>query len=241
VANAADYEDRELSRMRQTIARRMTEAKQAVPHFYVTSEIDMGEALKWRQQLNVAVEKEGGVKISVNDMIIKAVAKALHKYPSLNASYVNGKLRLNKRINVAMAVALDEGLITPVVSDADKKSLGTIAADARQLIEKARSGSLRPEDFQGGTFTVSNLGMYDVESFVAIINPPQAAILAIGSTKPTVVVKAGTSDNATPEFGVVQLMKVTISADHRVTDGAVAAQFLQELKRVLQNPLSLLV
>ncbi len=236
---AGEYEERDLSRMRQTIARRMTEAKQTVPHFYVSSEVEMGEAMKWRQQLNVAVEKEGGTKISVNDMVIKAVAKALHKYPSLNSSFAGSKVRINQHVNIAMAVALDEGLITPVVMDADKKSLGTIAADARQLIEKARAGTLRPEQFQGGTFTVSNLGMYDVDSFVAIINPPQAAILAVGSVKPTVVVKNNSADS--PEFGVVQLMKVTISADHRVTDGAVAAQFLQELKRILQNPLSLLI
>lgn len=236
---AGEYEERDLSRMRQTIARRMTEAKQTVPHFYVSSEIEMGEAMKWRQQLNVAVEQESGIKISVNDMVIKAVAKALHKYPSLNSSFAGSKVRINQHVNIAMAVALDEGLITPVVMDADKKSLGTIAADARQLIEKARAGTLRPEQFQGGTFTVSNLGMYDVDSFVAIINPPQAAILAVGSVKPTVVVKNNSVEN--PEYGVVQLMKVTISADHRVTDGAVAAQFLQELKRILQNPLSLLI
>lgn len=241
VQAAGEYEERELSRMRQTIARRMTEAKQTVPHFYVSSEIDMGEALKWRQQLNAAVEREGGTKISVNDMVIKAAAKALLKFPAINASYANGKVRFNNRVNVAMAVALDEGLITPVVMDADKKSLGTIASDARQLIEKARVGGLKPEQFQGGTFTVSNLGMYDVDSFVAIINPPQAAILAVGSVKPTVVVKGKVADDGSAEFGVVQQMKVTISADHRVTDGAVAAQFLQELKRILQNPLSLLI
>lgn len=228
-----------LSRMRQTIARRMTEAKQQIPHFYVTSEIDMTEALKLRQTINRNLE--GSAKVSVNDMILKAVAKALQKYPALNNSYVDGKIRVNGRINIAVAVALDDGLITPVVFDVDQKSIGQVALESRSLAEKARAGSLRPEEFQGGTFTVSNLGMYDVTSFVAIVNPPQAAILAVGTSKSVVVLKSGSTDDNTAQFGVAQQMNVTISADHRVTDGAVTAQFLQELKRILQNPMLLLV
>ena len=238
-ANGAEYTEQTLSRMRQTIARRMTEAKQQVPHFYVSNEIDMTEALKLRLTLNAA--NEGGAKISVNDMVLKAVAKALRKYPALNNSYVDGKIRVNQRVNIALAVALEEGLITPVVTDVDQKSIGQVATEARELALKARAGSLKPEEFQGGTFTVSNLGMFDVSSFVAIINPPQAAILAIGSTKPVVVVKSGSPEEGNTEFGVIQQMTATISADHRATDGAVAAQFLQELKRILQNPMLLLI
>ncbi len=237
--SGADYSEQSISRMRQTIARRMTESKQQVPHFYVSNEVDMSEALKLRQTLNQA--NEGGPKISVNDMVLKAVAKALRKYPALNNAYVDGKIRVNNRVNVAVAVALADGLITPVVFDVDQKSIGQVAAEARTLAEKARTGSLRPEEFQGGTFTVSNLGMFDVSSFVAIINPPQAAILAVGSTKPVVVVKSGSPEDGTAVFGVSQQMTLTISADHRATDGAVAAQFLVELKRLLQNPLLLLV
>ncbi len=242
LAPGQDYVEQPLSRMRQTIARRMTEAKQNVPHFYVSSEIDMTEALKLRQTVNGAITQSGGSsKVSVNDMVLKAVAKALRKYPALNNSYVDGKIRVNSRVNIAVAVALEDGLITPVVPDVDQKSIGQVAAEARALAEKARAGTLRPEEFQGGTFTVSNLGMFDVSSFVAIINPPQAAILAVGSTKPTVVVKSGSSEGGQDEFEVIQQMSVTLSADHRATDGAVAAQFLQELKRILQNPLTLLV
>ncbi len=233
-----EYDEVTLSRMRQTIARRLTESKQQIPHIYITNEIDMSAALKLRQQLNTSLAESGeGGKISVNDMVVKAVAKALRKVPMVNNSYVDGKLRVNHRVNVAVAVAVDEGLITPVVFDTDQKSMGQIAREVKALAEKAHAGKLRPEEYQGGTFSISNLGMYDVSSFVAIINPPQSAILAIGSSKPTVVPKG---DSLT-EFEIIQQMSVTISADHRVIDGAVAAQFLQELKKLLQNPMLLVI
>ncbi len=241
--SGAEYDEQPLSRMRQTIARRLTESKQQVPHIYITNEIDMTEALKLRQTINAAIidGDKNGAKVSVNDLVLKAVAKALRKHPALNNSYVDGKLRVNHRVNVANAVAVEDGLITPVIFDADQKSIGQIALEARAQAEKARAGKLRPEEYQGGTFSVSNLGMYDVSDFVAIINPPQSAILAVGAAKPAVVVKGGSPEDGTAEFGVIQQMSVTISADHRVIDGAVAAQFLQELKRLLQNPLLLLV
>lgn len=238
--STADYEEKELSRTRAVVARRMTEAKQQVPHIYLTSEIDMTEALKWRQTINAALEKDGGSKASVNDLVIKAVAKTLKKVPALNATFVDNKIRFYKRVNVAFAVALEDGLITPIVKDADQKTIGQIAAETKVLVDKARKGKLALDEFQGGTFSISNMGMYDIDSFSAVINQPQVGILAVGSTVPKVVVK-GNGDTDNPEFGVIQAMKVTISVDHRATDGAVGAQFLLELKKILQNPLLLLV
>jgi pyruvate dehydrogenase E2 component (dihydrolipoamide acetyltransferase) len=239
-AASGDYEEKELSRVRQVVARRMSESMQQVPHIYLTTEIDMTEVLKWRKTINAALEKDGGPKASVNDLIIKAVAKALLKVPALNASYDNNKIRLYKRVHVAFAVALDDGLITPVVRDADQKALGQIAGETKTLVDKARKGRLSLDEFQGGTFTISNLGMYDIDNFTAVINQPQIAILAVGSTVPKVVVK-GNADSDNPEFGVIQAMKVTISVDHRGADGATGAVFLQELKHLLQTPLLLLV
>jgi pyruvate dehydrogenase E2 component (dihydrolipoamide acetyltransferase) len=239
-AASGDYEEKELSRVRQVVARRMTESKQQAPHIYLTTEIDMTEALKWRKTINAALEKDGGPKASVNDLIIKAVAKALLKVPALNASYDNNKIRLYKRVHVAFAVALEDGLITPVVRDADQKALGQIAGETKALVDKARKGRLSLDEFQGGTFTISNLGMYDIDSFTAVINQPQIAILAVGSTVPKVVVK-GNAATDNPEFGVIQAMKVTLSVDHRGADGATGAVYLQELKHLLQTPLLLLV
>ncbi len=239
-ASTADYEEKELSRTRQVVARRMTEAKQQAPHIYLTTEIDMTEALKWRQTINAALEKDGGSKASVNDLIIKAVAKTLKKVPALNATFADNKIRLYKRVHVSFAVALEDGLITPIVKDADQKALGQIAAETKILVDKARKGKLALDEFQGGTFSISNMGMYDIDSFTAVINQPQVAILAVGSTAPKVVVK-GNGDTDNPEFGVIQAMKVTLSVDHRAADGAVGAQFLLELKKILQNPLLLLV
>lgn len=230
-AGAPESELVDLPRIRQTIARRMTESFQA-PHFYITNTVDMGKALAFREEINAQVD--GPQKVSVNDLIVKAVALALRKFPSLNASFAGDQVRLYKRIDVGIAVALDGGLITPVIPDTDNKSLGAIAAMSKDLIERARGGGLRPEEYQGGTFTVSNLGMYGVESFVAVINPPQAAILAIGTINKEPVYRDG-------EFVPVDIMRMTISADHRVTDGAEAARFLAEVKRYLEKPMLLAV
>lgn len=224
------YEERDLSRMRQAIARRMAESKRVAPHFYVTSEIDMTEALKLRNSLNALLEE--GAKISVTDMLVKAAAKTLHEFSEVNASYVEGKLRVYQRINIGIAVALEQGLVTPVIPDCDKKPLSQIAHEAKQLVERARTGRLRAEDFVPGTFTISNLGMFDVEEFVAIINPPEAAILAVGSVIARPVAVDG-------EVKVADRMRVTLSADHRVLDGAVAARLLQRLKIFLEQPLHL--
>lgn len=221
-----------MSRMRQTIARRLVESKQQAPHFYVTMAIEMDKAMELRANLNAL--GDGETKVSVNDMVIKATAIALQKHPGLNVTFDGEAIHVHGAVHMAMAVALDEGLITPVIRDAHAKSLLQIAQESRALAEAARAGGLRPDQYQGGTFTISNLGMFGVEEFSAIINPPQGAILAVSAVQEQPVVRDG-------ELAVGRVMRVTVSADHRVTDGAQVAVFLQELKNVLENPLRLLV
>ncbi len=232
LAAGEDYDELPLSRMRQTIARRMAESKQHAPHFYVTVEVTMDEAMRAREQLNEMLGE--AAKVTVNDFIVKASAIALRKFPALNSSFAEGKVRRYHRVHIAIAVALPEGLIAPVLHDCDQKNLKTLGAEAKALAERARAGHLRAEDYEGGTFTISNLGMFDVESFVAIINPPHAAILAAGKAQARPIVRHGA-------VAVASIMKLTLSADHRVTDGAEAAQFLTEVKRLLENPLQLLL
>jgi pyruvate dehydrogenase E2 component (dihydrolipoamide acetyltransferase) len=227
-----DHTERELSMMRKAIARRMALSKTTAPHFYITSEIDMERAIAMRQSLNELATDE--VRISFNDMILKAVANALRQFPRMNVSYADDRLRLHQRVHLSMAVALDDGLITPVIRDCDRKSLGEIAREAKELTERARARRLKPEDYTGGTFSVSNLGMFDVEAFGAIINPPEAAILAVGSVKQRPVVVDG-------QLSIGHRMKVTLSGDHRAIDGATAAQFLQIVKRLLEQPLTLML
>ena len=228
---APSTEDVPLTRMRQTIARRMAESKQQAPHFYVTVEILMDEALALRARLNGDL---GEKVVSVNDLILKAAARALRTFPNLNGSFTGESLRRHGEIHMGFALALPEGLIVPVIRHCDRKSIPEIAREAKDLGERARTGRLHPDELQGATFTVSNLGMFDVENFIAIINPPQAAILAVGSAQPRAVVDGGAIRAAT-------VMKATLSADHRVTDGAEAARYLAEVKRLLQNPALLLV
>jgi pyruvate dehydrogenase E2 component (dihydrolipoamide acetyltransferase) len=225
------------SRMRRAIARAMTESKPGVPHIYITSEIDMAEVMKLRKQINDSGASD--VKISVNDMVVKAVAKALVKFPQVNSSYTAGAdnqpgVIRHPQVNVSVAVAIEDGLTAPVVRDADKKSLGAIAAEIRELAGRAREGKSKQTDLEGATFQVSNLGMFDVVDFVSIITVPQAASLSVGAVRQTPVVRDG-------EIVIGEMMYVTLSVDHRVADGATAAQFLQELKRLLQSPMSLLV
>jgi pyruvate dehydrogenase E2 component (dihydrolipoamide acetyltransferase) len=221
----------DISRIRRTTGRRMLESKQTIPHFYVSSEINMGGAVAVREQINSLVEDDAG-KISFNDMVIKATALALREFPNLNSSYENDQIVEHPNIDLNIAVAIEGGLIAPFVADADQKSLGAIARQAKDLIGRARNGGLQPNEYQGGTFTISNLGMFDVEEFIAVINPPQAAILAIGSIKETPVVEDG-------EIKIGHRMKITVSADHRVTDGAEVARFLLAVKKYLQNPMLL--
>lgn len=224
-------EEIELSKIRKTIAHRMAHSKQTIPHFYITIEIEMDRASRVRDELNSMDESRP--KVSFTDMIIKAAALTLGDFPQINASFSDDKLLIHKEINVGMAVALDDGLIVPVVHNADEKDLRDIAADTKSLAERARSNTGHVSDYTGGTFTVSNLGMFDVEEFASIINPPEAASLAIGTIadKPVVV------DGA---IAVSKRMKATLSGDHRVTDGAVAAKFMQALKKRLESPVSLL-
>ena len=216
-----------LSRLRQITAQRTTEAKQTIPHFYLTMEIDMEEALALRAKLN---SMEESFRISVNDMIVKACAVALEKHPIVNASYREGQLVYPDGIHIGIAVASEEGLLVAVVRHCEGKSLRRIAQEAQTLVQKAREGKLLPDEMTGNTFTVSNLGMFDIDEFSAIINPPASAILAVGAVKKVPVVL---------EDGSIQpraRMKVTLSCDHRVLDGATGARFLQDLKRVLENP-----
>ncbi len=219
-------------RLRQIIARRMVESKTTVPHFQVTSEIEMDKALALRKQVNATLPDEK--KVTVNDLIVKAAALALVDFPNLNASFAGENIVYHNNINVGTAVAIEGGLTTVVQKNTDSSTLSKIAQDHKEMIARAREGKVRPDDVQGGTFTVSNLGAFDVENFIAIINPPEAAILAIGTARPTPVVRDG-------ELAVGTIMKATISADHRVTDGAEAARFMQRFKELLEEPMRLLV
>lgn len=227
-----ESEEISTSRLRQAIGRRMAESKTTVPHFYVTTEVDMAPAMKLRKEVNALLPEDQ--KVTVNDMIVKAAALALREFPNLNASYAGDKLIRHGAINVGSAVAVEGGLLTVVQKNTPEASLAQIANDNKEMIARARSGKSRPDDFEGGTFTVSNLGAFDVDHFIAIINPPEAAILAVGSAKQVPVV-------VEDQLVVGWRMKVTISADHRVTDGAEAAQYLQAVKGILEEPLRLLI
>jgi pyruvate dehydrogenase E2 component (dihydrolipoamide acetyltransferase) len=222
----------ELSRMQKAIARRMVEAKQAVPHIYISTEIDMTDVLALRQTLNANVG-EDGVKVGVNDLIIKACALALEKFPDVNSSFKDNQFIRHKQINIGVAVDIPDGLVVPVIHDANIKGVRTIAREAKALIEKARARKLSQSDLEGGTFSISNMGMMDVSNFVAVINPPEAAILAIASTRKQFVPIDG-------QPVIRDIMPVTMSADHRILYGAGVARFLQEVKRLLQTPYSLL-
>jgi len=231
-ADSTGPERVELSRMRQAIARVTSDSKRDAPHFYVTSEIDMTRAMRLRREINDSLSGNG--RVSVNDLIVKACALALGRYPKFNGSFQGDHLLLNPSINIGIAIALEEGLIVPGIDDCQSKSLVQIAASSKDLNERAHSGTLRNEEYSGTTFSVSNLGMFDVDSFAAIIFPPHAAVLAVGSVKEQPVVRDG-------ELAVAQIMKATVSTDHRVADGAEAAQLVGEVKRLLENPLTLLI
>jgi len=224
------HTDVPLTQMRKTIARRLGESKFGAPHFYLTMEINMDNAMNVRTQLN----ELSPVKISFNDLVIKAVALSLRQHPNVNSSWMGDFIRQNHHIHIGSAVATPEGLIVPVIRFADQKSLAQIATEAKELYGKAKDKKLQPQEFSGNTFTISNLGMMDIEAFTAIINPPDSAILAVGRIK-EVVVKKGEG------FGVANIMKLTMSCDHRTVDGAVGAAFLQTLKKYLENPVTMLV
>lgn len=219
-----------LTRIRETIARRMSQAKREQPHYYLTLDIDMTEALAFREALNAAVPEEH--RITINDLIVKASAIALQRHPKFAATYSEEGLRFPAQVNIDIAIALEEGLIAASLLDVPNKTLGRIAQESKSLVERAREGRLRAEEYGAGCFTITNLGAYGVETLIGIINPPQAAILGVGSVMPKPVVRDG-------EIVVRQMMKVALSADHRVTDGAEGARFLKEIQALLENPASL--
>jgi len=227
-----EFEDKDLSTMRKTIAARMVQSKSPIPHFTVTVEADMGAALELRKSLN-AIE-ESAEKLSVNDIVTKATALALQRHPGINAKYQDGRVRLFKRVHMGIAVAIEDGLIVPVIRDCDRKSLGEIAREAKGLIDRTRARKLRPEEYSGGTFAISNLGMYDVVEFTAVIDPAHGAILAVGAVEDKPVALNG-------QVAVRQRMRLTGAFDHRIIDGAMGAKFLQELKKILENPVQLLL
>ncbi len=229
-AGQEGYTDTPVSQMRKVIARRLGESKFSAPHFYLTMEINMDKAIEAREGIN----KVSPVKVSFNDMVIKACAMALRLHPDVNSSWMGDFIRHNQHIHIGSAVAVDEGLIVPVIRFADQKSFSQIAAETKQLNDKAKNKKLQPQEFTGNTFTVSNLGMMGIEQFTAIINPPDSAILAVGGIKETVVVENG-------QFKTANIMKVTMSCDHRTVDGAVGARFLVTLKGFLENPVTMFV
>lgn len=219
-----------MSRMRQTIARRMTQSKREAPHYYITTDIDMTDAERIRQQLNEVQDAH----ISVNDFIVKASALALARHPIFNSWVVDGEVQQHAQINVCIAIALDDGLIAPAVLDCGSKSLLDIARAGKDLVDRAKNGALKPDEYAGGTFTISNLGPYNIETLIAIIQPPQTAILGVGAVQQKPVAREGQIETA-------PIMKAALSADHRVTDGAQGAQFLNEIRRLLENPVALLL
>jgi pyruvate dehydrogenase E2 component (dihydrolipoamide acetyltransferase) len=227
---AERYTEKPVSQMRKVIAKRLSESLFTAPHFYVTMSIDMDQAIATR----VKVNETSSVKISFNDFVLKACAVALKQHPNINSSWLGDKIRYNEAINIGVAVAVDEGLLVPVIRDADQKSLGAISTMVKDFAQKAKAKKLQPSDWEGSTFTISNLGMFGVEQFTAIINTPDSCILAIGGIQQLPVVKNG---------AVVpgNVMKVTLSCDHRVVDGATGAAFLQTFKGLLEDPIRLMV
>ncbi|HEY0972416.1 MAG TPA: dihydrolipoamide acetyltransferase family protein, partial [Gemmatimonadales bacterium] len=228
-AREGDYSDVALTQMRKTIARRLGESIGPIPTFYLTAEFDLTRVGEMRAAM---AEMGQEYRVSVNDIVLKAVAVALSRHPEVNAHWMGDRIRQFNRVHIGMAVAIDEGLITPVIFDADRKRLSEISAEARELAKRARERKLRPEEFTGSTFSVSNLGMFGIDQFTAIINPPEAGILAIGAAEEKPVVIDG-------ELQIRRRMRVTMSCDHRVIDGALGAKFLQTLRKMIENPLML--
>ncbi len=231
LAGNPPYTERPLTAMRRVIARRLTESKQTVPHFYLTVDCEIDELLKFRTELN---GKSEAYRISVNDFVIRAAALALRQVPAANASWSDEAILLWDTVDIAVAVALEDGLITPIVKNADRKGLATIASETKDLAARSRAGKLKLEEFQGGTFSISNLGMFGVRDFAAVINPPHGGILAVGAGEQRPVVKNGA-------LAIATAMSCTLSCDHRAVDGAIGAQFLAAFKRLVEDPLTMLL
>jgi len=223
------------SSIRKVIARRLSEAKQTIPHFYVSMDFEIDALLKLRADLNAKSPKEkGAFKLSVNDMVIRACATTLRRFPDVNAMWTDDAILQFEDVDVSVAVSTPTGLITPIIRKADQKGLSAISNEMKDLANRAKANKLKPEEFQGGGFSISNMGMYGVKNFSAIINPPQAGILAVAAGEQRPVVKGG-------ELGIATVMSCTLSVDHRVIDGALAAEFMQALKGVIEDPLSLML
>lgn len=220
--------------MRKVIAERMSRSKSEVPHIYLTLSVDMTKVIELRQRLMEDVEKHYGTKLSYTDILIKTAAVALKQNPNVNSSFAGETIAIKQNIDVGFAVALDDGLMVPIVRDADKKGIGVISKDTTELIKRTKQGDLLPNDYQGGTFTITNLGMYDIEHFSAIINQPESAILAIGKIVKKPVVQGN-------EIVILPMMSMTLSCDHRVIDGALGARFLQRIKQILEDPVAMLI
>jgi pyruvate dehydrogenase E2 component (dihydrolipoamide acetyltransferase) len=224
------YTEEPVSQMRKTIARRLAESKFSAPHFYLKMEVEMSQAIESRKAIN----ELSPVKISFNDLVVKAVAIALRSNPKVNSSWLGDKIRYNNHINIGVAMAVEDGLLVPVVRFADNKSLSQIASEVKVYSQKAKDKKLQPSDWEGNTFTISNLGMYGIDDFTAIINPPDACILAVGGIKETPIIKNG-------QIVPGNIMKLTLSCDHRVVDGATGAAFLLSIKQLLENPVTMLI
>ena len=234
-AYGMEYEEIANSGMRKTIAKRLTESKQTVPHFYLTVECEIDALLDLRKQLNAkSPEGDQAYKLSVNDLIIKACAVALKRVPAANASYTEAAMLQYKHADISVAVATPTGLITPIIKHAEEKGLATISKEMKDLAIRARDGKLKPDEYQGGTFSLSNLGMFGIKEFSAIINPPQGCILAVGAGEQRPVVKDGA-------LAVATMMSCTLSVDHRVVDGAVGAEFLAEFKKLIEDPMAMML
>ena len=231
--SGAEFEDVPLSQMRKTIARRLTESIGPVPHFFLTIDVDMVQAMEARRTINAMLEPEGG-KISLNDLIIRATAAALKRHPACNAHWLGDAIRRFNRVHIGVAVAVEDGLITPIIRDADLKGVARIGAEVRELAGRARQRKLQPDEYTGATFSISNLGMFGIHEFTAVINPPEAGILAVGGVEEVPVVEAG-------QVVIRSRMKLTMSCDHRVIDGALGAAFLATLKGMLEEPAAILV
>ena len=221
------------SSMRRTIARRLTESKQTVPHYYLTIDCDIGPLAEARKVMNAELEAEGA-KVSLNDLIIKAAAVALRRVPEVNASWLGNEIHYHQVVDISVAVAIDEGLMTPVLRDADRKGIAQIASEVRELAARARDKKLQPEEMSDGTFSISNLGMFGIEEFAAVINPPEGAILAVGTIRNEPVVENG-------EVVPGRRMRFTLSCDHRVIDGATGARFMAAFKSVVESPMMMLL
>ncbi|MDG7055104.1 MAG: pyruvate dehydrogenase complex dihydrolipoamide acetyltransferase [Wolbachia endosymbiont of Menacanthus eurysternus] len=221
----------EVSNMRQVIAQRLIESKQNIPHFYLTVDCQVDKLISLKNEINSADENN---KVTINDLIIKAVAFSMKKFPDVNSSWIDNKILRYANIDISIAVALEDGLITPIVKDADKKSVLSISKEVKDLVSRARSGKLRPEEFQGGGFTISNLGMFGIKTFSAIINPPQSCIMAVGTSKKQPIV-------INEKIEIAEIIMITLSVDHRTVDGALGARFLNAFKHYIENPLAMLL